>query len=389
MLDKLNRYSQQKLLGHTGRCFDLRYSFDGNLLLSASEDGTAMLWNASTRRAVAIFKHNKESEVLRAAFLNVNSDLITTCGADGRAIIWKTNQELNFNTSTNSTSNPKSDQNISEHTVQAANTDNNTKNNNSTEKKKNEKRNVQKLSVLTHGSGQIYACECLDLFSSSSLLMTAADSSVYLWDINNSTNSNPNSSSNSNTNPNSDPNPNPSSDSNLPVHTWTVNANTNASHKNEKETVSSPNFGGPRNPENQVFIFDAKVNPNNKTIIALALSDGTVRQIDVRSPIMSRFDVSKITPPSPPSSLSLPSLSALLSPPSETFTYNPNTPNPNPSPNPSPSPYNDSYSVVTLSSLSLNGLSTSPTKMARVGSSHATSVRVRIRVGLEVFILPR
>ena len=47
---QLNGHDQQKLLGHTGRCFDIRYSSDGNFLLSASEDGTAILWDVKTRK---------------------------------------------------------------------------------------------------------------------------------------------------------------------------------------------------------------------------------------------------------------------------------------------------------------------------------------------------
>lgn len=43
-------YSEQKLLGHTGRCFDLRYSYDCSMLLSASEDGTAMLWDFQKKK---------------------------------------------------------------------------------------------------------------------------------------------------------------------------------------------------------------------------------------------------------------------------------------------------------------------------------------------------
>jgi WD40 repeat protein len=85
-------FTQQKLLGHTGRCFDIRYSYDSTLLLSASEDGHALLWDLKSKKVCGKFLHNRESEVLRATFLNIDSTLITTCGADGKAIIWKTNQ---------------------------------------------------------------------------------------------------------------------------------------------------------------------------------------------------------------------------------------------------------------------------------------------------------
>ena len=46
----LNGFAQQRLLSHTGRCFDIRYSSDGTFLLSASEDGTAILWDVKSRK---------------------------------------------------------------------------------------------------------------------------------------------------------------------------------------------------------------------------------------------------------------------------------------------------------------------------------------------------
>lgn len=164
-----NEFTQQRLLGHTGRCFDLRYSNDCTLLLSASEDGNALLWDLNTRKVCGKFLHNRESEVLRATFLNINSTLITTCGADGKAIIWKTNQNGNDEDGTNNGA------------------------------------KISKRAVLTHASTQIYACECLDINNDNSLLMTAADSVLYLWDYSNLNSS--------------------------PIHTWMVNASVYAYKK--------------------------------------------------------------------------------------------------------------------------------------------------------------
>jgi WD40 repeat protein len=155
-------FTQQKLLGHTGRCFDIRYSNDCTLLLSASEDGHALLWDLKTKKACGKFLHNRESEVLRATFLNTDSTLITTCGADGKAIIWKTNQTGGDEDGSSSNTEAK----------------------------------ISKKCVLSHGSSQIYACESLDIDNDKSLLMTAADSVLYLWDYSHS--------------------------DSLPVHTWTV-----------------------------------------------------------------------------------------------------------------------------------------------------------------------
>ena len=46
----LNDLKQHKLLAHKGRCFDIRYSQDNNFLLSACEDGNAVLWDVKLRK---------------------------------------------------------------------------------------------------------------------------------------------------------------------------------------------------------------------------------------------------------------------------------------------------------------------------------------------------
>ena len=146
----LQQYNQQQLLGHKGRCFDVRYSYDGNVLLTASEDGTAILWDLYTRKIKSTLVHNKESEVLRATFLDRPSSLVATGGADGRAIVWKTESDSSSST------------NASKYTKQL---------------------------VLEHEkTSQIYACESLsggtnEHHHHSSNLVTAADSVLYLWDL--------------------------------------------------------------------------------------------------------------------------------------------------------------------------------------------------------------
>ena len=144
----LQRYTQQQLLGHKGRCFDVRYSYDGNVLLTASEDGTAILWDLHTQKIKSALVHNKESEVLRATFLDRQTSLVATGGADGRAIVWKTELDNNSSSSSSSRSGSK----------------------------------YTKQLILQHEkTSQIYACESLSDHSSN--LVTAADSVLYLWDL--------------------------------------------------------------------------------------------------------------------------------------------------------------------------------------------------------------
>lgn len=45
---------------------------------------------------------------------------------------------------------------------------------------------------------------------------------------------------------------------------------------------SGPSFGGHRNPENSVFVFDAKINPKDHCVIGVALSDSSIRMLDRR-----------------------------------------------------------------------------------------------------------
>lgn len=94
---------------------------------------------------------------------------------------------------------------------------------------------VDKIQEFSHGEAQIYGCEVID-----QKVYTAADDQLFLWDLvqNNKT-------------------------------SWTV-----------KKVYDNTAYGGVRNPENQLFIFDIKtLDPN---ILAMAISDGTVRIKDLR-----------------------------------------------------------------------------------------------------------
>ena len=138
-------HNPNSLIGHQGRCFDLRFfnqnnDSQENLLLSASEDGTAKLWNTKAKKCLHTFQHNKSSEVLRANFLCLpdgTSEKLCTAGSDGKAVIWKYGPE--------------------------------------------EKPSV--IHNISHQSeeSQIYVCETNP--AEPQHLLTAADNHLYLWDI--------------------------------------------------------------------------------------------------------------------------------------------------------------------------------------------------------------
>jgi WD40 repeat protein len=241
------------LIGHKFRCFDVRFC-SNNLVLTASEDGTAKLWKLDTKKCLFTFQHNKDCEVLRAIFLGSGGNKVVTCGADGKAIIW-----------------------IRKVTSQA------------------NKWRYEQACTLDHGDTQIYACEAVPSSSSTAApssvktgsaaapistkeessmsepeyigLLTAADDRIYFWDLS-------------------------EGGSALP-HTWTFR-NAASGHGDLEDlelqvgvkgddSGGSPSrtYGGERNKEDAAYIFDAKLCPTDPHKVAIALSDGTVRLVDI------------------------------------------------------------------------------------------------------------
>lgn len=205
------------------------------------------------------FKHNVESEVLRAAFLNSSSTLVATCGADGFAMIWKTYYDSDVSAEASKVSDKSAEASKSGSAqVVSSNSAVSTSVSNLTGK-----RRLKKEITLTHGVAQIYACESFDVSNdSSSAFMTAADSSVYLWDLNSQ---------------------NFKASDNTSSHVWTVSADSDSRSSSPSSDSGAQGYGGPRNPDNDIYIFDAKINPQQQNVIGLALSDGNIRQIDIRS----------------------------------------------------------------------------------------------------------
>lgn len=116
-----------------------------------------------------------------------------------------------------------------------------------------------KTAILQHETGdQIYACEVVESDGNSATILTAAESKLRLWDVTQPEN----------------------------PQIWSVGS----------INSSAPAFGGPRNPDNDTYIFDAKPSSTDRKTIALALSDKTIRLVDIREtslqqiPLMSFSD---------------------------------------------------------------------------------------------------
>jgi WD40 repeat protein len=246
------------LLGHKGRCFDLKTSH--SLIISSSEDGTSILWklNASRQQKIFQFNHSKDrNEVLRANFLTVQGSLICTCGADGRALIWREVSQGKYKIS----------------------------------------------HELEHEGNQIYACERLSESNinndsiSDFKMLTATDDKIIIWEINFLDIAQPakilrilafntiGSKSQKGR-----------SDKSSHIHTQTekdVNGsfhfeqskrtrlNDNDETLTESRLVIEESFGGPRNPDKLAYVFDVKPSHGSLSKLAVALSDSTVRVVDV------------------------------------------------------------------------------------------------------------
>ena len=167
--------------------------------------------------------HCKEDEVLRVSFVD-GIKVICTAGADGNVIVWAESKPAE----------PIFDQEGT--------------------KVVNHKRHYHKVCTLGHGEGQVYVCERLHAPSPTTTsseglsggIITAADNMLYLWDLGLNAVSEP--------------------------RTWTFQNLANGYDKA---------YGGPRNEENMAFIFDAKSSNRQPEVLVVALSDGTVRVVDI------------------------------------------------------------------------------------------------------------
>ncbi|HET9905667.1 MAG TPA: TIR domain-containing protein [Anaerolineales bacterium] len=79
---------ERTLRGHSGTVYSVAYDSDGKRLVTASEDGTARIWDAATgEELIALSSH--EGAVKDAAF-SPDGRLVATAGADGIVMIWDT-----------------------------------------------------------------------------------------------------------------------------------------------------------------------------------------------------------------------------------------------------------------------------------------------------------
>lgn len=74
---------QKRLRKHKGAVNTISFNSSGSLLLSASDDETAVLWSMEEAAPALMFHTGHGNDVLHAQFMPLSDDRsIVTCGAD-------------------------------------------------------------------------------------------------------------------------------------------------------------------------------------------------------------------------------------------------------------------------------------------------------------------
>ena len=76
------------LRGHTGDVYCVRYSRDGRLLATASQDETARIWDAATGKCLFVLKGHAGD--VHCVSFSCSGDNLATAGDDGKVCIWRT-----------------------------------------------------------------------------------------------------------------------------------------------------------------------------------------------------------------------------------------------------------------------------------------------------------
>jgi len=215
-------------IGHADRTFDVKCNASSNHLLTSSEDGCVKLWNTKTYKCISTIVHNKRAEVLRSSWSYDDDHVLSKIYTAG------------------------SDGNA---IIWANNPDRSDDNSNGGSIK------MHKEHVFQHGSdSQLYVCEARGDHMD---LMVACDNRLILWDLHTL----------------------------QPARTYSF-YQLNDESAAAASTVSGSVFGGVRNQRNEIFVFDAKPDPLMHDLIGLALSDSSIRFVDLRCAAEQTMDSS-------------------------------------------------------------------------------------------------